>query len=332
MDAVLEYSHTIGFLSTEGRGFNNPIDMCIGPGGLLYVLNRAGPEVGIRLPYKRVSVCTSEGEYIQEFGTGGIKPGEFWWPSSIDYTTSGELVVSDEALNRLSFFSPEGQFLRSFGESGDGPGLLNRPSYVKCSSEGILYISDSLNHRIQRFTLAGEYIDSVVGIGELNFPWGLDLVGSDLLVCDWRDDSIKIWNQETQTRSVITSVTTGLFRPSHLITTNSGYRVISDWGNNRVIVLLGDEPRQILHGEAESSEWASEYLLANPQEAEARMLADLVPTLSGRQASRRERSASIESYFWGPTAITSNKSGHIFIVDSCRHRLQVYKETGAPNP
>lgn len=331
MKSVLEYSHTIGFLSNEGRGFNNPIDMCVGPNESIYILNRAGPEVGIRLPYKRVSVCSSDGEYIRQFGTGGTQAGEFWWPSSIDYTTSGEIVISDEALNRLSFFTPEGQFIRSFGDSGTSDGLLNRPSYVKCGSDGILYVSDSLNHRVQLFTLEGEYLDSRGGVGKLNFPWGLDLKDSDLFVCDWRDDSIKIWDTHGEVKAILDSARTGLYRPAHLLATQSGYYIVADWGNNRVVVLYDADPIQVLYGEAEASDWAKDYLRANPQEAEARRSANLLPSLYGKQASKGEPSANIESYFWGPTAIASNNSGDIFVVDSCRHRLQVYHEVNFSN-
>ena len=54
-----EYSHTVGFLANQGRGFNNPVDLAFDEHGLMYVLNRAGPEVGIRLPYKRITICNA---------------------------------------------------------------------------------------------------------------------------------------------------------------------------------------------------------------------------------------------------------------------------------
>ena len=44
--APLQYSHTLGFMANQGRGFNNPVDLAIDSTGTLFVLNRAGPEVG----------------------------------------------------------------------------------------------------------------------------------------------------------------------------------------------------------------------------------------------------------------------------------------------
>ena len=65
------YSHTIGFLTAVGRGFTNPVDLAFNSQGVIYVLNRAGPETTVRLPSKRVSMCTIDEEFLGEWGTGG---------------------------------------------------------------------------------------------------------------------------------------------------------------------------------------------------------------------------------------------------------------------
>ena len=101
---AFQYSHTVGFLANQGRGFNNPVDVALDSSGLLFVLNRAGPEVGIRLPYKRVTICSVEQQYLGEFGTGGQGDGEFWWPSSLAFDREDRLYVADEALQRVSIF------------------------------------------------------------------------------------------------------------------------------------------------------------------------------------------------------------------------------------
>ena len=66
--ATIRYSHTVGSLSNQGRGFQNPVDVALDSQGVMYVLNRAGPELPIRLPYKRVSMCTVDEEFLGEFG------------------------------------------------------------------------------------------------------------------------------------------------------------------------------------------------------------------------------------------------------------------------
>ena len=129
-----EYSHTIGFLANQGRGFNNPVDLAFDDYGLMYVLNRAGPEVGIRLPYKRITICNADEDYLGEFGAGGQGDGDLWWPSSIAISKDSRIFVADEALNRVTVFDKKGQFLYKWGENGVQPGQFN-----SC----LLYTSDA---------------------------------------------------------------------------------------------------------------------------------------------------------------------------------------------
>ena len=107
-EPIYRYSHTIGLFSQTGRGFNNPVDVALGRGGVLYVLNRAGPEIPIRMPYKRISMCTVTQEYLGEFSSGGTQDGQMWWPASIAIDRAGNVYFSDEALHRITVFSENG--------------------------------------------------------------------------------------------------------------------------------------------------------------------------------------------------------------------------------
>ena len=51
--ATFTYSHTVGFLAYRGRGFIHPVDLTLGDGGVMYVLNRGGAESVGRLELKR---------------------------------------------------------------------------------------------------------------------------------------------------------------------------------------------------------------------------------------------------------------------------------------
>ena len=59
------YSHTIGVVAMEGRGFSNPVDLVISSENLIYVLSRTNPEQpeGIR-----IGTCNMESEYFRDFG------------------------------------------------------------------------------------------------------------------------------------------------------------------------------------------------------------------------------------------------------------------------
>ena len=81
-----------------------------------------------------------------------------------------------------------------------------------------------------------------------------------------------------------------------------------------------------LRGDSETPPWAEDYFLANPEEGALRLEADLEPAVDPPEFRDREESANIEKLFWGPTAVKLDDNGNIFVVDSCRHRVQVYRK------
>jgi DNA-binding beta-propeller fold protein YncE len=333
--ATFRYSHTIGFLANQGRGFNNPVDVAQDSAGILYVVNRAGPELGIRLPYKRVTICTVEEEYLGEFGTGGTEEGQFWWPSALAFDSEDRLYIADEALNRISIFSREGAFLGSWGTAGAAPGQLDRPSGLAFDREDNLYIADSLNHRVQVFTAQGQFLDAwgVYGSrpGRFNLPWGMAVDDGGLVyVADWRNDRVQKLDGDgrfLEQWGGSGSEPGQLHRPAAVAVDRQGLIYVADWGNERVQVL--DQDGQVLselRGDSVDSRWARDYFAANPDEAALRQAADLEPVPMPHPEAARRQSAAVEKLLWGPTAVKVDAQGNIFIVDSCRHRLQVYRK------
>ena len=333
--AAFRYSHTVGFLAYRGRGFIHPVDLALGDGGTMYVLNRGGPESVGRLEHKRVCVCTVDEDYIGEWGSGGIADGQFWWPSGIARASDGRLYVTDEALQRVNIFDPSGAFIRHWGQAGDAPGQLNRPAAITVSPDGNLLITDGLNHRVQRFTLEGEYLDGWgqfgAQAGQFNTPWGLccDSNGN-VFVADWRNDRVQAFTPSGRFIGQWGASGDGkgqLNRPSSVAVDADGYIYAADWGNQRVQVFdPNGAVAAIFRGDATTSSWAEDYLAANPDESAARRAANLAPAIDPGHDRHRETSARVESLFWGPTSINLDAAGRIYIVDSCRHRVQIYRK------
>ena len=339
--AAIRYSHTVGSLSNQGRGFQNPVDVALDSQDVMYVLNRAGPELPIRLPYKRVSMCTVDEEFLGEFGTGGTATGEFWWPSSLAFDSRDRLYVADEALNRITVFATTGEVLDIWGEEGSAPGQIDHPSYIACDADDNLLIADSGNHRIQKFTTDGKFIESWGAYGEgegrFNAPWGIAFDGEGTVyVSDWGNNSIQKLSPDgdfieqlphpgaTQTEA------DRIKHPAGLCVDAEGLVYVADWGNERVRVLSpSGELLATLRGESQTPTWANEYFEANPEEGALRLESDLSPSvdLPGGfgTTSDREESANVEKLLWGPTAVKLDSKGNILIVDSCRHRIQVYR-------
>ena len=329
------YSHTIGFLARRFKGFNNPVDVALDSAGTLYVVSRSGPEISSRLEDKRITICTVGEDFLGEIGTGGSGEGQFMWPSSLAFDSKDRLYVADEALNRISIFTRENEFLGHWGTQGSGEGQFNRPSSIAFDGHDNLYVTDSLNHRVQYYHRNGEFLRQWGGLGtgpgQFNMPWGVvpDRQGN-VYVSDWRNDRIQKFDSAGDFLLQIGSSgdEDGQFhRPAGLSVDAEGNIYVADWGNERVQVLSQQgEVLAKFRGDATNSAWAQEYFVANPEEGAARLAADLEPPVDPPEERYREESASIEKYLWGPTAVKLDSAGRIYIVDSCRHRLQIYRK------
>jgi DNA-binding beta-propeller fold protein YncE len=136
----------------------------------------------------------------------------------------------------------------------------------------------------------------------------------NVYVADWRNDRIQKFSPDGQHLASIGRSGSGdgeLRRPANLGVDRDGTIYVADWGNERVVVFTPEGyPLTTLVGDSEMSKWGAEFLSANQDLLEGRkVMADGTP----------------EKRFWGPTAIEIDEQGHVLIVDSCRHRIQVYE-------
>jgi DNA-binding beta-propeller fold protein YncE len=311
------YSHTIGLLSLTAKGFSNPVDMTLGQGGLMYVLNRSNSFQAL-MGAVRVTICNAEEDYLGQFAGFGEENGQLVWPTSIDCDSSGNLYISDEHRHDVQVFDKDGNFIRKWGGLGSGPGQLNRPSGVAVDNDDNIVVVDHMNNRIQRFSREGEALavwgKQGSGPGEFNLPWGVCVDGEgNVYVADWRNDRVQKFSQDGKYLVTIGTPGTGygqLKRPAGVGVDGRGDIYVADWGNERVAIFTREGyPLATLIGDADVSKWGAEYLAANTELTEGRkIMADGTP----------------EKRFWGPTAVEVDDHGRVFVVDSCRHRVQIY--------
>ena len=103
---ALELVRTIGDVDTddENLAFDSPLDMAVGEGGAIYVLDTGN---------QRIQVFGSDGRYLRTIGRRGQGPGEFQSPSSITLDHQGNIYVLDDAQMRIQVVTPEGKVAKT---------------------------------------------------------------------------------------------------------------------------------------------------------------------------------------------------------------------------
>ena len=318
VSSPIRYSHCVGFFAEVGRGFSNSYDVGIGPDDLLYVLNRSN---GADAPLggMRVTTCRRDSTYLGEWSQFGDGPGQLIWPTAIVVDANGKLWISDEQRHDVQCFEPDGRMLGRIGGFGDGPGQFNRPSGLALDSDGHLLVADTHNHRIEKLHPDGTRLASWGsfgdGPGQFNFPWGLTVDRrGHVFVADWRNDRVQELDADGRPVAVFGAdgpAEARLKRPSGVAVDDAGRVYVADWGTNLVKVYAPDGALLATHaGDADLSVWAVEYLASDAATAEQRA-----------KAANPEQ----EKLFWGPTGIKLDAAGRLYVVESCRHRIQIYE-------
>ena len=336
---LLRYSHTIGHFSVSGDAFAAPVDVALGCEGRLYVINRGTADLDSkvgRLDLKRITVFTVDEEFLGQFSHHGTDDGQIMWPVAAVTDKDENLYVSDEALHRITIFDKEGRFLSKWGTMGGGEGEFNMPAGIAFDNDENLLVVDGLNNRVQRFTKEGRFLSgwgrAGGGDGEFNMPWGITIdQAGDVYVADWRNDRIQKFDSQGNHLASFGTPGQGdgqFHRPSGVAVDGDGDVYVADWGNERVQVLGPDGSFRVkLLGEATMSKWSQSYFKANEAEWEERQKSDLEPELDlGPEDFFRNRSANIEKLFYGPTSVRIDDQGRLYVVESCRHRIQIYQK------
>ncbi len=312
---VFNFSHCLGMYGMSGLGFWDPVDFAFGADGKIYVVNRGAEELG-----QRVSICTTDHEFLTQFGGFGAGDGQFIWPASVDLDSDGNVYVADENLHQITVYDSAGQFLSKWGQAGSGPGQLSGPSGIAFDGEDNLYVVESNNNRVQKFTKDGQFVlgwgGPGDGEGQFNMPWGICVDrANDVYVADWKNGRVQKFSPGGTFLREFKGNEAGvgsLERPTSVAVDADGDVYVTDWGQH-LVQIYGPDGVFVtsLVGDAQSvSPWTQTYLDANPEIVKQRRRVNLEP----------------EWRFRRPVAVNVDDAGNIFVLESVRHRFQVYQK------
>ena len=252
------------------------------------------------------------------------------WPTSVALDRQGSAYVADEWINRISVFDKDGECVSKWGTLGDGDGQINKPSGLAFDADDNLYLVDSGNHRVQKFTKDGKFISKWgthgTGDGEFDYPWGIEIDhNGDIYIADWRNDRIQKFDRDG--RFLMKFGTSGqgegeFNRPTGVAVDKDGIIYVTDFKNDRLQIFYSDGVYlTTLTGDATLSKWGRERVNLEPA------------MVRGRQ--RAQGLMEREKAFQGPIAVEVDEEGRVFVGETSRQRLQIYRKqtanfTGGP--
>jgi DNA-binding beta-propeller fold protein YncE len=138
--------------------------------------------------YHRILRYSADGALKGRFGSLGLGPGQFTYPTGLAVAADGTIYVSEfggneDGKDRIQVFTPDGNFVREWGKYGEGPGEFHRPQGIALAG-GRLYVTDVANHRIQVFEAAdGRFVREWGGV---KYPYGISVDGDgNVLVAEY---------------------------------------------------------------------------------------------------------------------------------------------------
>ncbi|HEY73950.1 MAG: hypothetical protein B6I35_13355 [Anaerolineaceae bacterium 4572_32.2] len=157
-----------------GRGaFYGPRDVAVGPDGRIYVADTGN---------KRIQVFEPGGEFISQWGGGGVLEGYLDEPVGIAIGPNGDVYIADTWNRRVQVFDEDGVFLRQWPIEGWDAGLSEEKPYLAVDAQGYIYVTDPGYYRVLVFDNLGNYVLSFgqYGFDERSFALPIGIaVGGD---------------------------------------------------------------------------------------------------------------------------------------------------------
>jgi uncharacterized protein (TIGR03663 family) len=142
------FGSTGGELGQENL-FYGPRSLAIGRDGNLYAMDTGN---------KRVQVFTPNGDFITQWGGGGVVDGRLDEPVGLGQDADGNWYVTDTWNKRIQKFDEAGQYVAQWPVAGWGSqSVVNKPALAVDPQRKIVYAVDPENYRVLAFNTDGTF-------------------------------------------------------------------------------------------------------------------------------------------------------------------------------
>jgi DNA-binding beta-propeller fold protein YncE len=288
--------------------------------------------------------------FVTSWGGEGTAAGQFKFPSAVAVDTAGNVYVADTENHRIQKFTSQGAHLLSWGSFGTADGQFNRPRGIATDPAGNVYVADTLNNRVQKFDPSGGFLlkwgTFGTGSSNLKFPVGITYGAAQdrMLVADTGNG--RLVGYTTAGARDLTLSADALSGPHDVGVGSATYAADPDLNQVRAFNNFSGAHLGSFGGFGS----ASDQLIAPGGIDVIKLQAtldDIWIADSGNSRLSKWRSAgggpneplltfggegACNGQFRFPHGIATDATGNVYVADTNNHRIQVFSDSGDPNP
>ena len=165
------------------------------------------------------------------------------YPSGLETTSDGGVVLADTAQDRIERYDSLGQLLWWRGGHGAGAGQLTTPRDIGIDTSGNIYVADTGNTSVVKFSSTGAYLARFRGPtnDRIKSPIGITVVNNRILVADAAVPAIRVLTLDGVQEKKITSSAGCPFAAIRDVTQDAaGNFYVANYTRNNVLKLRPD--------------------------------------------------------------------------------------------
>ncbi|MBI4519693.1 MAG: hypothetical protein HY701_02555 [Gemmatimonadetes bacterium] len=158
----------------ETRANQNPGPLDFGQPAVMAFLPDGHFLLGDGYQNGRIAKYTTDGEFVTQFGSVGMGPGQFDLVHGAAVDGSGRIYVSDRMNHRIQVFSENGEYIEEWPNIYDPVGIF-------IDENEMLWVLDATLNRMLKYSREGELLDywgaygEVSSLGRRGWPGGMSL-------------------------------------------------------------------------------------------------------------------------------------------------------------